>query len=66
VSLKGVHLVFIAMSSLLAFLFGGWCLRSYAAQHRLAYLGSGLLSFAAGAGLIFYGAWFLRKVRRLR
>ena len=65
-SLKGVHLVFIALSSLLAFAFGGWCLRSYLAEERLAYMAAGLGSFAAGAGLILYGIWFWRKVRRIR
>ena len=65
-SLKGVHLVFIAMSSLLAFAFGGWCLRSYGAQEHLSYVAAGLVSFVAGAGLILYGIWFSRKVRRIR
>ena len=64
-TLKGFHLVFIACASALAFLFGGWLLRSSALEDggRLAAV---IAAFAVGAALLVYEAWFLRYLRRPR
>ena len=55
-SLKWVHILFIALSSLLAFGFGAWSLQRGS-------VGMAIGSFALGAGLIAYGVWFMRKIR---
>ena len=60
-SLRAFHLLFVAAATLLAFVFGGWCLRASSATP--GYLAMGIGSFALGVGLIAYGAWFQRKIR---
>jgi hypothetical protein len=57
VSLRAFHLLFVAAATILAFLFGGWCLRAP------GYLPLGIGSFVVGVGLIVYGAWFQKKIR---
>jgi hypothetical protein len=54
-SLKVFHIVFIAISTLLAFGCGVWCLWV-----------NSLCSFVAAIALIVYGCWFWRKMKRLR
>ena len=61
-SLKGFHIVFVTLSSLLAFVFGGWSLRFYTTGGGSTYLTLGGASFAVGLILIFYGFWFWRKI----
>jgi len=66
VNLKAFHVLFITAATLLAGGLGVWCLR----EHAAAGDGAGTLvgavaSFAAAAGLVAYGAWFLRKMRGL-
>ena len=63
-SLKAFHIVFITASTLLSFGFGVWSLRNYFTPNGAAldlYLGG--LSVIAGAGLIWYGKYFLRKLK---
>jgi hypothetical protein len=55
-SLKTFHIVFITISTILAFAFGIWCLKN-----GLALFGA--TSFLTGGILIVYGSWFLRKLR---
>lgn len=62
-SLKGFHVVLISLSSLLAFGFGGWSIRSFVVTGSVAGLLMGVFSLAAGVGLIFYIMWFVRRVR---
>ena len=64
-NLKKFHVVFIACSSALAFLFGAWVLRNAGLEGaaRLAAAGG---SFAVGLGLILYEVWFLRFSGRTR
>ncbi|MBI4659641.1 MAG: hypothetical protein HY735_12445 [Verrucomicrobia bacterium] len=65
-SLKAIHLVFIAASTLLSIGFGVWCLKNY-----FQGLGStsdlllGLGSIAVAAGLICYGRYFLKKLKNI-
>ena len=61
-SLKNFHIVLISLSSLLAFLFGGWSLHAARAGESGGNLAAGLLSILAGAGLILYVIWFARKI----
>ena len=64
-NLKGFHLLFIACSSALAFLFGVWVLHgtTLTGTPRLA---AACGAFAIGIGLILYETWFLRFLRRSR
>ncbi len=63
-SLRAFHIVFIAMSSLLAVGFGAWCFTvDLAADERASTLALGVTSFAAAALLLVYGGWFLRKLK---
>lgn len=62
-SLKGFHILFITLSSLLGFGFGGWSLHAWSAGRGGAYLLLGIAAFVTGALLIVYGTWFLRKIK---
>ena len=62
-SLKGFHILLISLSSLLAFVFGGWSARAYTVGGETFHLVSAVVSLLAGIGLIFYVIWFARKVR---
>jgi len=65
-SLKAFHIVFIVISSLLAFGCGAWCLWIHSFEPTSSYLVGAICSFAAALGLIIYGCWFWRKMKRLR
>lgn len=56
-SLKLFHVVFIAAALALALWTGMWALGEGSAVWLA------VASFAAAAGLVVYGAWFLRKMR---
>jgi hypothetical protein len=58
-NLKSFHLVFIACSSALAFLFGAWALGSSGLRGG-ARLGTAVGAFALGLALILYEIWFVR------
>ena len=63
-SLKAFHLVFIIASSVLAFGFGIWLLKGYfSPDGRTGDLVFGLVSLAAGGGLIVYERYFLKKTK---
>lgn len=64
-SLKTFHIIFIAASTLMALGFGIWCLRSYAVNEDTLYFAGAILSFIASVGLVFYGVWFLRKLKNV-
>jgi hypothetical protein len=65
-SLKGFHIVFITVSTLLALGAGAWCLWVDSMHGTPAFRIGAICSFAAGLGLICYGVYFLRKMKRLR
>ena len=64
-SLRSFHLLFIALSVVLAAFCAAWATGMYRAAHDLTYLAAGVTSAMAGAALIAYGAAFQRKTRRL-
>ena len=64
-SLRAFHLLFIALSVMLATFFAAWAIGQYRAEHQAAYALTGVGSFASGIGLAFYGVAFRRKTRRL-
>lgn len=65
-SLKTFHLVFITAASALAFGCGVWGLKSYwSAEGSTADLLFGLGSLLAGAGLIVYERYFIKKLKHV-
>ncbi len=60
-SLKAFHLVFIAISTLMALGFGGWCAAQFYTQGGGGYILSAGLAMLAGAGLVVYGIRFARR-----
>jgi hypothetical protein len=65
-SLKGFHIVFITVSTLLALGGGAWCLWVDSAHGSPAFRAGAICSFLAALVLIGYGVWFYRKMKRLR
>lgn len=65
-SLKGFHIVFILISTLLALGCGIYCVRVNLNAGEAVFLPGAVISFAIAFGLLVYGLWFLRKMKRLR
>ena len=65
-SLKGFHIVFITFSTLLAVACGAWCLQVNAVAGAPIYLAGAISCFVVAVGLVVYGVWFWRKMKRLR
>lgn len=64
-SLKAFHLLFIAMSVVLAAFLAAWALGQYRADHSAGYVATGIASLAAAGALAVYGTAFRRKTRHL-
>jgi len=64
-SLKAFHVVFIAVSILLAFGFAAWEFQAYADVRRTADLVFGIGSTGAGVGLVIYGRYVLKKLKHI-
>ena len=60
-SLRTLHLVFITLSTLVAFLFGVWATIAGLRDQSVLFAIGGLASFAGGIILIMYGISFRRK-----
>ncbi len=65
-SLKGFHIVFIIVSTLLALGCGAWCIWVDLVVGEPVYRTGAICSFLAAVILIVYGVWFYRKMKRLR
>ena len=63
-SLKNIHLFFIATAILLAVGCGVWGVWASAEDNKPIYLAFGIVSFAIGVILVGYGLWFFRKLKR--
>jgi hypothetical protein len=61
--LKGFHVFFIVLSTLCALAIAAWAVMDWTRTQRGGTLALGVLCFAAAAALVFYGFWFLRKLR---
>ena len=64
-SLRAFHLLFIALSVILAVFVAAWAAGQYRVEHQAGYAFTGALSLAGAAGLAAYGAMFQRKTRNL-
>jgi len=64
-SLKGFHILFVTLSTVLAFGFGLWSLNAYMVNTELMMLALGMFSIAGGGFLIWYGIRIRRKLNQL-
>ncbi len=64
-SLRTFHLMFIAVSVVLAAFVAAWAAGMYRAAHDVSYALASAASLASGLGLSVYGAAFQRKMRHL-
>lgn len=64
-SLRAFHLLFIALSVVLAAFCAAWSVGMYGAAHQNIYLLGATSSLAGVVGLSMYGAAFRRKTRQL-
>ena len=64
-SLKAFHIFFILASTLMAIAVGFWGTRDFAQSGNWFHLTLGVGSFIASGLLVFYGVWFLRKLKHV-
>jgi hypothetical protein len=64
-SLRAFHLLFIALSIVLAAFLAAWAVAQYRVGHDVAYLGAGAASLMSAAGLAAYALAFQRKTRNM-
>lgn len=62
-SLKAVHIFFIAVSVLLLLGFGVWCLRMFSLEADPRMVIVATISFLSAVVLIVYGIRFLKKLK---
>jgi hypothetical protein len=62
-SLRAFHLLFIALSIVLAAFLAAWAVGQYRVGHEIVYLGAGAVSLATAAVLAVYAVAFQRKTR---
>ncbi len=65
-SLRAFHIFFLVVSTALSLLVGGWNFRAWRLSGDNLHLLMSIGSFLAAVGLLFYGQWFLRKIRTTR
>ena len=64
-SLRAFHLLFIALSIVLAAFFAAWAAGQYRVEHQAGYALAGAAALASAGGLAAYGTAFRRKTRNL-
>jgi hypothetical protein len=64
-SLRAFHLLFIAMSVMLAAFVAAWAAGQYRLEHEMIYAVTGVGALAASGVLAVYGAAFQRRTRNL-
>ena len=62
-SLKAFHIFFICISTVLCIGFGAWAARDFGQSGNWVSLTLGGGSFISSALLVWYGVWFLRKLK---
>ncbi len=64
-SLKAFHVFFVIVSVLCALGFGAWAVADFVRTGRSGVLALAVLGFAAAVALVWYGLWFLRKLKNV-
>lgn len=64
-SLKTFHIIFVTVSTLVAFFFAGWLLNNYFVTKAIGNLFGAAGAFLAAIGLIWYGKSVLRKLKNI-
>ncbi|MBM3778042.1 MAG: hypothetical protein FJW23_07345 [Acidimicrobiia bacterium] len=64
-SLKAFHVLFIAVSTLMALGVALWAANAWNATEEVAWLALAAAGFAGSAGLVVYGSRFIRKARQI-
>lgn len=64
-SLKAFHVFFVIVSVLCALGFGAWAVGDFLRTGRSGALVLAVLGFVAAAVLVWYGFWFLRKLKNV-
>jgi hypothetical protein len=64
-SLRAFHLLFIALSIVLAAFLAAWAVGQYQTAHDVVYLAGGAASLMTAAALAMYAVAFQRKTRNL-
>ena len=64
-SLKAFHIFFVCVSTLLALGFGAWAVLDYQRTGKGMDLALSILGFASAVALVWYGFWFLRKLKNV-
>jgi hypothetical protein len=64
-SLRAFHLLFIALSVVLAAFCAAWAVGQYRLEHHVVFVVTAVGSLVAAAGLAAYGTAFQRKTRNL-
>ena len=62
-SLKAFHIFFIAVSTVLFVGLGVWATRDFSQSGNWLHLALGVGAFLGSGLLVFYGIWFLRKLK---
>ena len=61
--LKAFHIFFIVVSTALCVGFGVWAVNDFGRTGSVVHLALGVGSFIGGILLVYYGVWFLRKLK---
>ncbi|HIG69639.1 MAG: hypothetical protein ABGX04_19445 [Myxococcales bacterium] len=62
-SLKAFHIFFIVVSTWLGIGLGVWAIHDFTRSGSWMYLALGIGSLLGSAFLVWYGLWFLRKLK---
>ncbi len=62
-SLKAFHIFFIVVSTVLCVVLGVWATQDFDKSGNWVNLALGVGSFIGSGGLVWYGIWFLRKLK---
>lgn len=64
-SLKTFHIVFVSVSTILSFGVAGWAFKGYRMTGSKADLWFGIGGVVVGIGLLVYGRYFLKKLKKI-
>ena len=62
-SLKAFHVLFVSVCTVFCMGFGVWAIYDYRQSGEVGSLIWGVLSLLAAVALLWYGRWFLRKLK---